>query len=323
MAKKSWFEFRASGGDFAEIAIFSDIGAWGVTAQDFYSQLRSLGKVSEIRLSISSNGGDVSTGFAIYNMLNRHPAAKVVTVEGIAASMASVIAMSGDTVKMPSNAMLMIHNPWGSVAGKGEEIISFGEALKVMARNIANTYRVRTGLGIAEIRKMMNYETWLSAAEAVAMGFADIIEKPQKAEASIDVSRFNRVPRILGRTLKGKTMAKGNTATDFEGDDNDTRETIRAEILAYQSEVKAICLLAGMPELADDFITHNKTRDEVIMVLEAKRVEKATGKASGKPGGGTGGAAEVNARNNPRNQGANTATIDPPAIWDKWNRKTA
>jgi ClpP class serine protease len=131
-------------------------------------------------------------------MLNRHSARKIVTVEGLAASMASVIAMAGDEVVMPSNAMMMIHNPLGSITGGSDEIESFASALKIMRDNIAQAYKDRTGLGLDEIQKMMTRETWLSAEEAVAKGFADRIEAPRKIAASnLGLSRFTNVPDRL------------------------------------------------------------------------------------------------------------------------------
>src|SRR4051794_3430742 len=112
-SKKAWFTTaRRAGAPNGEIGIFSDIGAGGVTAGAFHAALTAMRGAKTLLISINSDGGDVTTGFAIYNMLERHPARKVVRVEGLAASMASVIATVGDEVIMPANAMLMIHNPW-------------------------------------------------------------------------------------------------------------------------------------------------------------------------------------------------------------------
>jgi ATP-dependent Clp protease protease subunit len=150
-----------------------------------------------LRISIASNGGDVATGFAIYNILERHSARKIVTIEGLAASMASVIAMAGDEVIMPSNSLLMIHNPWGNVTGGGDQIISFGEALIKMRDSIADTYAKRSGIKRAEILAMMDRETWLDAEEAVSLGFADRVEGPRQMAALIDTNRFQNTPVAL------------------------------------------------------------------------------------------------------------------------------
>jgi ATP-dependent protease ClpP protease subunit len=193
---KSWFTAR-NAGSVGEIFLYSDRGEGGVSADSFYASLVAMRSVSTLVISINSNGGDVSTGFAIFNMLKRHPARKVVRVDGIAASMASVIAMVGDEVVMPSNAMLMIHNPYGAVGGSGDQIKSFGDALNVMQQNIAATYAQRTKIKIDRIFEMMDSETWLSADQALELGFADRVEAPLKMAAlanGVDTSRFLKAP---------------------------------------------------------------------------------------------------------------------------------
>lgn len=195
---KNWFSMNTSrSSGVGEIAIYSDIGEWGVSAKDFNASLNALGSPRELRISISSNGGDVSAGFAIYNMLERHPANKVVTVEGLAASMASVIAMAGNEIIMPSNSMLMIHNPWGGVTGDSDQIISFGEALSKMRDAIADAYVKRSGIKRSEVFAMMDRETWLSAEEAVSLGLADRVEEPRQMAALIDTNKFRNTPVAL------------------------------------------------------------------------------------------------------------------------------
>ncbi|MEH2551058.1 ATP-dependent protease ClpP protease subunit [Bradyrhizobium sp. AZCC 2262] len=137
---KSWFTAR-NAGTVGEIAIYSEIGGSGVTAEAFHADLSRMRGVSTLLISINSDGGDVSTGMAIANMLQRFPARKVVRIDGLAASMASVIAMVGDEIVMPSNAMMMIHNPWGGVVGGAEQLKSFATALEVMQANIVMAYQ--------------------------------------------------------------------------------------------------------------------------------------------------------------------------------------
>src|SRR5690606_17029031 len=126
---QSWFKMRGAARDgkrIGQIAIYGDIGAFGVTANDFRNALEGLGDVDELHINITSDGGDISTGYAIFNMLSRHLSKKIITVDALAASMASVIFMAGDERVMPKNSMLMIHNPWGGIIGSSDEIISFG-----------------------------------------------------------------------------------------------------------------------------------------------------------------------------------------------------
>lgn len=308
MAKnKSWFSMNAAADGTADIAIFSDIGMWGLTANDFRNQLITLGKPTEIRISISSDGGDVADGFAIYNMLNRHPANKIVTIDGLAASMASVVAMAGDEVVMPSNAMLMIHNPWGAAIGEADQLASFADALTIMQTNIAQTYKDRTGLPLAEVRTLMNKETWFSAKEAVAKGFADRIEKAAPVDArAYNLTRFNRVPAVFGRTSEESNMTTKNEAAEAV---TKTPEQIVADDRAYQAEVRAVCKLAGKPEVADAYIAANKKVADVIAELEAQREAAAKEK----------GVTSISTHNNPRNDGVSVAVIDTAKIYQKWN----
>jgi ATP-dependent protease ClpP protease subunit len=120
-----------------------------------------------------------------------------VTIDGIAASMASVIAMAGDEIVMPSNSMFMIHNPWGAVGGDSETLRTFGEALAKMRDQIAETYAARSGQPLEEILAMMSRETWLTAQEAVDMGFADRVEEPRKMVALVNTSKFLNTPVAL------------------------------------------------------------------------------------------------------------------------------
>lgn len=195
--RRHWYTANRSPSGSGNISIYSDIGDWGIGASDFQRSLNSLGPVKRLTINISSNGGDVSAGFAIYNMLKRHAAYKTVVVDGLAASMASVIAMAGDEVHMPSNSLLMIHDPWGAAVGGPEEISSFGEALGKMRDAIADAYAAKTGLPRAELLEMMAQETWLSASEAHEKGFADKVIDAHQMAALIDCGKFKNTPLAI------------------------------------------------------------------------------------------------------------------------------
>jgi ATP-dependent Clp endopeptidase proteolytic subunit ClpP len=194
---RQWFSMNKARAGVASIQIYSEIGELGVSAKEFHENLLALGKPSELRISISSNGGDVSQGFAIYNMLARHPAKKVVTIDGLAASMASVIAMAGDEILMPANAMMMIHNPSGATWGNADEIESFGEAVRKMQGQIVDTYAGRSKLSKERVAEMMDAETWLTAQEAVDLGLADRVVDSVRMAALIDTSKFKNTPKAV------------------------------------------------------------------------------------------------------------------------------
>lgn len=321
MSKERWFTVAkaARNASAADITIFNNIGDWGITAMDFKDALDGVGDVSTLNVAICSDGGDVSQGFAIYNILANHSARKVVTVQGLAASMASVIAMAGDEVVMPSNSMLMIHNPWGALSGEAEQIKSFGEALETMQDNIADAYVARTGLPKAEVLAMMDRETWLSAKKAKELGFADTVETPLQIAASFNVGKFNHVPKAFrAANEKVKTMSKA-PKNAFPPDDDESEETkpkssaeIRTELLAHAREVKSLCNLAGKPNLADGFIEKDLSLSEVIVALDKA---KANGKGGEKD-------VELNANNDGTDRTEKpAATIDTRGVYSRWNGK--
>ena len=124
---KRWYDFAP--GERRRIVIYDEIGAFGIPAKAFLDELKALGPVAELTLRINSPGGSVFDGVAIYNALKRHDATVTVWIDGIAASIASMIAMAGDEVVMPENAMLVLHDPSGLVAGTASDMRAMAEAL--------------------------------------------------------------------------------------------------------------------------------------------------------------------------------------------------
>ncbi len=194
---KRWYEFRAQAKGPAEIVIYDEIGAFGIPAKAFLDELKGLGPVAELTVRINSPGGSVFDGVAIYNALKRHDAVITVWIDGIAASIASMIAMAGDEVVMPENAMLVLHDPSGLVAGTASDMRATADALDKMAAAMVAAYRDKSGRDDAEIGALMAAETWLSAQEAVALGVADRVEQPVKMAAHFDLSRFRNIPPQL------------------------------------------------------------------------------------------------------------------------------
>jgi ATP-dependent Clp endopeptidase proteolytic subunit ClpP len=169
-----WYEIKNLATDTAEVAIFDEIGFWGVTASEFVRDLQGI-SAKTISLHLNSPGGDVFDGLAILNSLRQHPAAVNVTVDGIAASAASFIAMAGDNVVMAPNSMMMIHDAGGACMGNASDMAEMSSLLEKTSANIANIYAQRAG-GTAETwRSAMQQETWYTDQEAVDAGLADSI----------------------------------------------------------------------------------------------------------------------------------------------------
>ena len=201
---KSWYSIKASANQSAEVFIYDEIGMWGVSAQQFANELKEVGNVRQINLHIHSPGGDVFDGIAIYNLLKNHPANKTVYIDGLAASMASVIAMAGDEVIMPENAMLMIHKPWGIQGGDAEELRKYADLLDKVENTLIPAYAKKTGKSHEELAEMLAEETWLNGKECVEQGFADKLAEPVKAMATIKSERikeFNNMPKAMKEML--------------------------------------------------------------------------------------------------------------------------
>jgi ATP-dependent protease ClpP protease subunit len=195
-----WDQFRAQTRG-AEIVIYDEIGAFGIPAKAFLDELKALGPIAELTLRINSPGGAVFDGVAIYNALRRHDARVTVWIDGIAASIASMIAMAGDVVVMPENAMLMLHDPSGLVMGTAADMRAMAEALDKMKAGMVAAYRDKSDRDDAEIEALMAAETWLSAQEAVELGLADRVEDPVRMAAHFDLSRFHNTPPQLAASL--------------------------------------------------------------------------------------------------------------------------
>ena len=164
-------KFVAKGKESAEILIYGDIG-WDVTAKTFGKELAALGKVSTIDVRINSYGGDVFDGIAIYSRLVDHSAKITSHVDGIAASAASVIAMAGDTVRISSAGMIMIHDAWGIGIGNATDFRALADRLEKASATIAGVYEQRTGNEMDQVRAWMEAEYEFDADEAIQNGFA-------------------------------------------------------------------------------------------------------------------------------------------------------
>ena len=145
------------------------------SANRFRDELAKYAGASEINVYINSNGGSVFEGTAIYNQLKRHSAKKIVHIDGFACSIASVIAMAGDEVIMPKNALMMIHNMWMSACGNAVELRKAADDLDVINTAGRQAYISKAGdkLSEKELTKMMDAETWLTAEQCITYGLAD------------------------------------------------------------------------------------------------------------------------------------------------------
>lgn len=233
LKSNSWFRMQAGHQNDADIYIYDEIGFWGVTAKQFVSDLNALGDITHISLHINSPGGDVFEGIAIFNALKSHGATITVYVDGVAASMASVIAMAGDTVIMPENAFMMIHKPWGFSGGYAEDMRSYAELLDKVEGVLLPAYAQKTGKTTDEIAAMLADETWMSGTECLEHGFADQVMPAVKAMACIQSKRteeFKKMPE----SIRNMITPPRNSAP------RETTLTTTAQVSAEPTSVPAI-----------------------------------------------------------------------------------
>lgn len=200
MKRPNWFSISAkSAQNAAEVLIYDEIGLWGVSAKDFVDEINEL-DVAHIDLRLNTPGGSVFDGNAIYNALKRHPASVTTHIDGLAASMGSVIALAGDEVRMAENALYMIHNPWTLAMGDAAEFRATATILDKLRDGIVTTYVQKTGKEPSELFAAMDAETWFTAEEAKAFGFVDEISGRKDAKASATIkaamARFRNAPDI-------------------------------------------------------------------------------------------------------------------------------
>jgi len=204
-----WYEIKSKA-DKAEVWIYEEIGEdfWtggGVTAKNFQKELSAI-KAGQIDLHINSPGGAVFDGITIYNLLRQHPANVTTYIDGIAASIASVIALAGDKIVMAENALYMIHNPSGMVMGTAKDMRTFADTLDKVGGSMVTAYTGKTGKDADTIKALLDAETWFTADEAKEMGFVDEISGEMDMAACVKFAPvmvkagFKHIPdTIVGR----------------------------------------------------------------------------------------------------------------------------
>ena len=184
IAPQSWYRItNAASPDEAEVMLYDEVGGWyGATADQFIADLRGV-TAPNLRVRINSPGGSVFEGIAIANALRSHPANVTIQIDGIAASIASVIAMAGNRIEMAPNTMLMIHDASGVCLGNAADMEEMAELLDLISDNIADAYAARAGGTREQWRERMRAETWYLPDDAVENGLADeAVQMPQAGQ---------------------------------------------------------------------------------------------------------------------------------------------
>lgn len=192
-ASKDWYRIENKVDTGADVYIYDEIGGFGVSAGDFLGELRNC--AGDLRLHLNSPGGDVFDGMAIYQALKARSEPTTVHIDGLAASIASVIAMGADTVIMAPKAQFMIHDGWSAAVGNAADMRKLADLLDRTSDNIASVYADRAGSTVEFWRDRMREETWYSADEALQAGLVDEVEGRPKRRDDFDLSQYNHAGR--------------------------------------------------------------------------------------------------------------------------------
>lgn len=182
------------------------------SANHFRNELAKYPNAQQIDIFINSYGGSVFEGTAIYNQLKRHTAHKTVYIDGFACSIASVIAMAGDEIVMPRNALMMIHNMWMGVCGNATELRKAADDLDTINAAGRAAYLERAGEKLSEdqLVGMMDDETWLTAAQCIEYGLAD-----RYAEQDADMSQAAQVLQKANLNLEQRINIQKSLAAQL------------------------------------------------------------------------------------------------------------
>jgi ATP-dependent protease ClpP protease subunit len=321
MNAKSWFKFDAKKSEpklddkgvplpqaddeaeEVEVNMYGRIGEFDIDAGDFIAGLKQYPKAKRFNLRINSPGGDVFDGLAIYHYLNGMKQEIVGTVDGICASMASIIAMACDKLIMPKNAFMMIHNPVSGLGlGDADDFRKLADQLDMFSAAAADIYSKKTKMDAEKIRPMMDAETWMDGEEAKKFGFCDEVSDAQDmaACATMGISKFRKVPEAVSKVqveacakIEAEAKAKAEAEAKAIADAKlkaDAEAKVKADAEAKQIadeaerikanqpgdprvEFKAMCKSFG-PERAGRYfekgLTVEQAKDAYIQELQAE-----------------------------------------------------
>ncbi|WP_257827327.1 head maturation protease, ClpP-related [Burkholderia glumae] len=283
--KKRWWDIRAqanaAGGSEVEIQIYGDIGFWGTDADVFAARLNEVAATAtSIVVAINSMGGDVFDAFTIYNALRRHAGKVTGRVDGVAASAASLILMACDTIEMPSNAMLMIHNPHTVAAGEAGDLRKLADLLDSTSDNMLAAYVERSGRTEDEVRVIMDAETWLTAEQAKEQGFCDAIVDPIRiaayAGAARLAARFSAVPAEIRAVLEDDgEIPPADPKPNPPADPAPPPAT--PDVTALASHVYAACRDARIEHCAEGIVLATGLRDRATVDAAIRSAQDIAG----------------------------------------------
>ena len=265
------FKFTAKAGKKpAVLALDEEIGFWGPQAKDFRAQLDAVDG-NELVVEINSIGGDVMAGLGIYNMLrNWAKDGKTVTtrVTGLAASIASIIALAGDKREMPKNTFAMVHQASTVAVGTSEDMRDAADMLDKVDGSLRGIYMARMGVDEAKATEIMAKDTYLTAAECMDLGFATALIDEIKATAKFDLARAE-LPDNVAAIFK----AEADPEQKPEGDDEPPAAPDEPEVpdTPVAKQIEALANTAGLQAHAATFAVACATVAEATARITAAK----------------------------------------------------
>lgn len=266
----NWYNIKNTANNSVEVMIFDEIGLYGVDAKSFIEEIKGISNDASVLLRINSPGGSVIDGLAIYDAVNRMPQKVTARIEGLAASMASVIALAADEVTMSENSLYMIHNVWGGEVGESDDLRKAADLMDKMSSRLLSIYIKKTEQTEEQLKSWMDAETWFTAEEALAAGFINYVDVPLEMAAKYDLSKYNYKKASIVNQLLNK-----NNKTQMEKQFEDLKGFI-SELFKNKAEVKEVKILDNeevvnkMKELEESIETSNNS----IVELNGSIAEK-------------------------------------------------
>jgi ATP-dependent Clp endopeptidase proteolytic subunit ClpP len=292
--KQSWYSINAKKTEqYADVYLYDEVGSYGVSAKEFVNDIKLL-KGKDIYLHVNCVGGEVFDGMAIYNTLKKYKGKVVAYIEGIAASMGSIIPLAADEIIMSENSLYMIHNAWGGAMGEASDMRKTANLLDKLSAEIANIYSKKTGLPISQLEEMMDEETWFNSEEALQYGFIDRVSDAVMVAAKYDMSKFKNktqkeIVNQFNNNKKGKKMTEelkswfGKKVEEIvaavKGDVTPTEVPEVNVILADNEEISN--KLSELESKVSEVNTLSEAKDTEISELKAE-IERLTSKSNAK-----------------------------------------
>jgi ATP-dependent Clp endopeptidase proteolytic subunit ClpP len=291
----NWYNIKNLSKNSTEVVIYDEIGAFGINSKTFIEEIKNI-STEEVLIRINSPGGSVIDGLSIHDAIKRMPQKVTVKIEGLAASIASIIAIAADEVTMSQNSLFMIHNVWGGETGGAKDMRKAADLMEKMGDRLVNIYVSKTGKDESEIRNWMDDETWFTSDEALEAGFINFIDEPIALAAkfnlktlnykntSLVVDMFNSNKKII--KMENQIEELKNFISDLFNKKNNVKEV---KVLDNEEVVAKISSLEESIKSSNENVSNltntleEKESNILTLVNEVKSLEDKIAKYDGTP----------------------------------------